>query len=179
MKSVVVASTNRVKIAAAQEGFAKMFPGDALTFEGVSTDSNVADQPRSDDETLSGARNRVRNAAALRPEADFWVGIEGGVADGPKGMAAFAWVAIQDKNGRVGLGKTGIFFLPPAVADLVRSGMNLGDADDAVFGRHGSGTQNGAVGLLTGDAIDRAGLHAPAIVFALIPFKNPDRYPAA
>lgn len=177
MKSVVVASTNRVKIASAQDGFAKMFPDEAFALEGVSAASDVADQPRSDAETLAGARNRARNAALRRPDADFWVGIEGGTEDSPNGMAAFAWVAVQGKDGRIGLGKTGTFFLPPAVAALVRDGMSLGAADDAVFGRNGSGTQNGAVGLLTGDAIDRTALHVPAVVFALIPFKNPDRYP--
>jgi len=59
---------------------------------------------------------------------------------------------------------------------LVRQGVELGEADDRIFGRNNSKQQNGAVGLLTGDAVDRAGLYVPAVIFALIPFKNPELY---
>jgi non-canonical (house-cleaning) NTP pyrophosphatase len=33
------------------------------------------------------------------------------------------------------------------------------------------------VGILTDNAIDRQKLYEPAVVMALIPFKNPDLYP--
>jgi non-canonical (house-cleaning) NTP pyrophosphatase len=33
-----------------------------------------------DEETLQGARNRVRNARAMLPGADFYCGLEGGCA---------------------------------------------------------------------------------------------------
>jgi non-canonical (house-cleaning) NTP pyrophosphatase len=58
----------------------------------------------------------------------------------------------------------------------VRQGMELGDADDAVFGRSNSKQANGAVGILTGNVIDRAELYEQAVVLALIPFKNPELY---
>jgi non-canonical (house-cleaning) NTP pyrophosphatase len=54
--------------------------------------------------------------------------------------------------------------------------VELGEADDRVFGCNNSKQQNGAIGLLTGDAVDRAGLYVPAVIFALIPFKNPELY---
>jgi non-canonical (house-cleaning) NTP pyrophosphatase len=73
-------------------------------------------------------------------------------------------------------GRSGEFFLPEKVAALVREGVELGEADDRVFGRSNSKQKNGAVGLLTGDAVDRAGLYVPAVIFALIPFKNPEMY---
>jgi non-canonical (house-cleaning) NTP pyrophosphatase len=55
--------------------------------------------------------------------------------------------------------------------------MELGDADDLVFARQNSKQKNGAVGLLTADAIDRLELYIPAVIFALIPFKNPLLFP--
>jgi len=54
--------------------------------------------------------------------------------------------------------------------------MELGEADDRVFERSNSKQTNGAIGLLTGNVIDRTTLYAPAVVFALIPFKNPELY---
>ena len=80
---------------------------------------------------------------------------------------------------QTGVGTAGAdeFFLPEKVAELVRQGVELGEADDRVFSRNNSKQGNGAIGLLTDDAIDREGLYVPAVIFALIPFKNPELYP--
>jgi non-canonical (house-cleaning) NTP pyrophosphatase len=101
------------------------------------------------------------------------VGIEGGVSDHAGAMEAFAWVVVMG-GVRIGRSRTAAFVLPQEVAVLVRQGMELGDADDVVFGRSNSKQQNGAVGLLTGDAIDRLSYYAHAVTMAFIPFKNPD-----
>ena len=45
--------------------------------------------------------------------------------------------------------------LPPKVIELVQTGMELGDADDQVFGQTNSKQQMGAIGLLTHGVIDR------------------------
>jgi non-canonical (house-cleaning) NTP pyrophosphatase len=76
----------------------------------------------------------------------------------------------------IGKGRTGTFLLPPAVAELIRQGKELGAADDIVFGRLNSKQDNGAVGLLTDDVIDRAQLYEHAMILALIPFKNKALY---
>lgn len=169
---VVVASTNPVKIDAARRGFVAMFPDVAFVVSGVSAPSGVRDQPLGDDETLRGAATRAANARALAPDADYWVGIEGGVSDVDGAMQAFAWVVALSSE-RSGKSRTGTFMLPQEVARLVRDGMELGHADDVVFGRANSKQQNGSVGLLTGDVIDRAAYYEQAVVLALIPFKHP------
>jgi inosine/xanthosine triphosphatase len=191
MKIIAVASTNPVKVKAAQAGFEKMFPAEEFVFQMVKAPSGVSDQPASDEETFLGALNRARRTAELRPEADFWVGIEGGVQECSfeacqDEMMAFAWVVVlaQDPTNstrrvpelRCGKGRTGTFFLPKAVVELVRQGMELGEADDAVFGRSNSKQENGAVGLLTGDVIDRTLLYEGAVALALIPFRNQALY---
>ncbi len=172
MRTVVVASTNPVKLQAAREGFARMFPGDNVTVEGVSSVSGVSDQPTSNAETLQGALNRARHAAQLAPSADFWVGIEGGIEDQDGDMQVFAWVVVLSHQ-RTGRGKTGTFYLPREIAELVRQGKELGDADDIVFGRSNSKQNNGAIGILTGDALDRTAYYVHAVIMALVPFKNP------
>ena len=176
MPLIAIASYNPVKLAAARQGFEMAFPEQEFSFVPVSTSSGVSEQPFSDQETLSGAEERARQASGLAPEADYWVGIEGGVEEHPCGMAAFAWVGVRGaaQNGR---GRSAAFFLPEAVAALVRQGVELGTADDIIFGRSNSKQANGAIGLLTGDVIDRAALYVPAVIMALIPFKNPELYP--
>jgi non-canonical (house-cleaning) NTP pyrophosphatase len=85
-------------------------------------------------------------------------------------------VAIKSKAGRLGKGKTGTFFLPEPVAELIRQGKELAEADDMVFNRNNSKHTNGSVGILTGDVIDRTHYYAHAVVLALIPFKHESLY---
>lgn len=183
MKRIVVASSNPVKLRAVAAGFQSMYPGEEFELTGLPTESGVSAQPASDAETRLGAEQRATRAASLQPEADFWVGVEGGVelhaaisTQVPE-MAAFAWVVILSRA-RKGYARTATFFLPPEVVSLVASGLELGDADDIVFGRTNSKQDNGAVGLLTGDVVDRARLYEQAVALAFIPFRNELLYPS-
>jgi inosine/xanthosine triphosphatase len=176
MKTIVVASYNPIKSQATLAGFKRVFQEDEFCLIQVSTDSGVNPQPKGDAETLRGAANRAAAAREIQPHAGFWVGIEGGINDQEGEMCAFAWVIILNSR-QVGKGRTATFYLPPAVADLIRSGMELGHADDLVFHRDNSKQENGAIGLLSGNAITRATLYEQAVVMALLPFRNPDLYP--
>jgi inosine/xanthosine triphosphatase len=175
MKKVLVASENPVKLEAVRRGFERMFPDEPCEVRGISVASGVPHQPRSDAETLQGALLRTENAALQEPQADCWVGIEGGVDEGTGGMCAFAWVVVRSPS-LVGKSRTGTFFLPPAVVEYVRQGKELGEADDLVFGRSNSKQANGAIGLLTRDVVDRAALYEQAVILALVPFKNSRLY---
>lgn len=175
MKTIILASQNPVKAQATLAGFKRMLPAEIFELETVSTTSGVGDQPMSSDETLRGAVNRARGAAEMVPVGDYWVGIEGGVEEQGNEMAAFAWVVVLSKD-RAGKGRTGTFFLPEQVARLIREGKELGDADDIVFGKTNSKQENGAIGILTGDVIDRARLYEQAVIMALVPFKNVGLY---
>ncbi|MFZ4816250.1 MAG: inosine/xanthosine triphosphatase, partial [Phototrophicaceae bacterium] len=168
-----VASKNPVKLAAATHGFQRMFPADALTVDGVNVPSGVRDQPMSDDETLLGATHRARAALDAIPLADYAVGIEGGCEDSAHGLSVFAWIVVIGRDGRLGRSRTAMFYLPEEIARHVRDGLELGDADDIVFGQSNSKQQNGSVGLLTGDVLTRETYYTEALILALIPFKNP------
>ncbi len=170
---IVVASTNPVKIECSRQGFARVFPNTLLDVRGISVPSDVSDQPLSDEETLQGATNRALQAQSAQPDAGFWIGIEGGAQEVKGRLLIFAWIVIQSSE-KQGIARTGTFIVPEEVAQLVRDGMELGHADDAVFGRNNSKQQNGSVGLLTGDLIDRVGFYREAVVLALIPFMNPN-----
>ena len=121
---------------------------------------------------MAGARIRAEKARASEPDSDYWVGIEGGIEDSALGMTCFARVHVLGRDGVTGLGQTAVFYLPREVAELVRGGMELGHADDRVFGRDNSKQANGAIGLLTDDLIDRQAYYTHAVIMALVPFKN-------
>jgi non-canonical (house-cleaning) NTP pyrophosphatase len=83
-----------------------------------------------------------------------------------------------DKKPIFGIAKTASFVLPTPVVSLVtEKGMELGDADDQVFGRvngkHGSGT----VGILSKGLINRSAYYEHALLLALVPWFRPDVYP--
>lgn len=173
---IVTASQNPVKIAAVQAGFSAMFPNEVLEIEGANASSGVKDQPMSEQEALEGATNRADDVAKLFPDTDYFIGIEGGIEDKNSEMHSFAWVVVRDKKGTYGKGKTGEFILPPKVRELILSGLELGNADDVVFGQSNSKQKNGAVGILTKDAVDRTSFYTQAVIFALIPFINSKHY---
>jgi inosine/xanthosine triphosphatase len=175
---VVVASRNPVKLRAAAQAFERAFPDRPIEVGGIDVSSGVSAQPMSDAETRVGAQNRVVAARRAAAYADWWVGIEGGVEEGASGMLAFAWVVVADAERR-GRARSLSFALPEALAERISMGMELGEADDEVFGRTDSKRRDGAIGLLTGGLIDRTALYEPPVVAALIPALNPGLYPRA
>lgn len=170
---IVVASENPVKINAVESGFKSFFQ--EFQIEGVKTASGVSDQPLTEQETLTGARNRVAEARRTITDADYWIGIEGGIQAMDTGLAAFAWIAISSA-GKRGEARTATFLLPDKISHLVAGGLELGAANDLVFNEANSKQKNGAVGLLTHNAVVRHDLYQQAVILALIPFVNPDLY---
>lgn len=152
-----------------------MFPEFDFVAEGVSAPSGVADQPMSEEETLQGALNRVQYAKQQYPEANFWVGLEGGVAPEGDELSAFAWVVVQDHE-QLGRSRSGSFYLPQAVQRLVQQGVELGEANDRVFGHQNSKQKGGAIGILTHNALGRKELYEQAVLLALVPFRNKALY---
>jgi inosine/xanthosine triphosphatase len=175
MPRIVVASQNPVKISAVRRAFQRSFPDQSWQVASLSVPSGVPDQPRTDDEAHRGAKNRAENARLESPDADYWVGIEGGIDHIQGSMVAFAWIVALSSQ-QQGSARTAVFTLPAAVAALVEDGLELGHADDRVFGRDNSKQKSGAVGLLTGDVVTRTSLYEQAVILAVIPFRNPDLY---
>jgi len=176
MKKVIITSTNPVKVKATLEAFKTVFPSEEFVHIGHKINSGVSDQPVGNHETFQGAVNRVETAKSLILDADFWVGIEGGVEKDGDELFTFAWVIVNSKS-QMGKARSASFQLPPQIAKLVEEGKELGDADDLVFDRKNSKQENGAVGILTNDLIDRQKLYEPAVILALIPFLHPEHYP--
>lgn len=166
---VVVASHNPAKLDAAERAFRGVFPGEEIDVQPVRVPSGVKDQPDSDEETRRGAWNRVRAARKARPDADAWVGLEGGLERIDGQWLASAWMVVAAADGRAGQARTPTLPLPPRVTALVDAGEELGVANDRVFGTHNSKQGGGAFGLLTQGRLTRSGVYAETLELALLP----------
>jgi inosine/xanthosine triphosphatase len=171
---VAVGSLNPVKVGATRAVLQRLAPH--LRIEGVAVVSGVRDQPWGDDETIAGARTRAE-AARNALDADWGVGIEGGVVALPDGgVRTCAWAVIVDRVHHAGVGGSLSLELPPRVAELVRGGLELGHAMDAVSGQHNVKQGLGAVGILTAGAVTRQGAYESLVAYAMVPLLERGRY---
>ena len=167
LRLVAVGSLNPVKIGAVRSVIARVAP--SARVEGVAAASGVPDQPWGDDETIRGASARAR-AAREALDADWGVGIEGGVVANADGsVRTCAWAAVASRGGRFGVGGSLSIELPDSVAQLVRSGLELGHAMDAVTGERDVKRGVGAVGILTRGLVTRAEAYEVIVAYAMAP----------
>ena len=155
-------------------------PEDFVIVVGHDTPSGVPDQPDTTADTLRGARNRASRSAVASPDADFSVGLEGGVRRDEGGTWCIACMAVycpSDPPGRRwGVASAGEFMLPPLMAALVWEGMELGDADDRVTGRVDSKQGLGTVGVLTRGVVGRKEYYVQPLVLAMVGWVEPEIY---
>ena len=169
---IVVASRNPVKVNATREAFTAQFPGQNLAIQSVDVDSGAGDQPDSDAATRQGARNRAIRASEAIADADYWVGLEGGIEVLDEQLMAFAWMAIRGSSGAIGEARSPTLPLPPAIKELIDQGLELGEANDRVFATVNSKQGGGAYGLLTDGLYTRESIYTQTLIIALIPFVN-------
>lgn len=170
---IVISSSNPVKIAASKAAFEAIFPEADMDFACINVASGVSEQPVSDAETRLGATNRMNNARLAQPEADYWVGLEGGLEWIDHEPFASAWMVVGDISGRQGQARTLTLPLPPAVKQLLLQGLELGDANDRIFATQHSKQAGGAFGLLTGGLMTRQSVYTEALILALLPLSHP------
>lgn len=174
---VATGSGNPVKIAATRAGFMAVWPGTPWTVSGVDVASGVADQPMSNAESIRGARNRA-TAARRALDADFGVGIESGLERIDGAWFSTGWVVIVDRDGREGMSSSMFRPVPLPSMALVLQGLELGHANDRVFGTTNSKQATGMIGLLTNDVLTREGVFRDAVVSALARFLHPELFDA-
>ncbi|MGO4998553.1 inosine/xanthosine triphosphatase [Oceanisphaera sp. W20_SRM_FM3] len=192
---VIVASLNPAKIESARLAFAQLLPERRVTVCGVSVPSGVAEQPMSDTETYQGARRRALGARALVPNADLWIGMEGGIEftePRENGLSAprcitFAWIqvlgpAFEQVSGLEcerpldNASRSASLTLPPAVAQALAEGEALGPVIDSLFNKTHSKQTGGAIGILTQQHLTRRTVYRDTLVLALAPWLNPELY---
>ena len=175
-KLVIVGSENPVKIEVARRAFLQVFPEESFEFIGCRAVSGVSNQPKSDEETLHGAYNRIKDSKIKYPDADFWVSQESGVIDHIDHMFETSYIIIESSSGVIGQAKAASFEIPTSIAESIRNGMELGPAADKLFGVTNSKQQGSIIGLLTNNVVDRTSTYLQSAIFALIRHKNRELY---
>ena len=174
LRHVAVGSSNPVKVQAAREVLRFIAPEAIVA--GIGVESGVAEQPWGDEETIRGARTRA-HAAREALSAELGIGIEGGVVENDDGtLRTCAWAVIVDAEGREGIGGSLAMPLPERVAVLVRAGMELGDAMEAITGKVDIKRMAGAVGILTAGLVDRQEAYEVILAYALAPFVSKEMW---
>ena len=171
---IAVGSKNPTKIRPVRKIFKKYFKDVEVVSGDIS--SGVSDQPITEEEAYKGALNRAKRVLKLFPNADYGVGIEGGIVDHIAGINEKSMVVILDKNGNVGVGISAALFLPEKVTRLINSGKNLNQAIDHVFGTKEIGKGIGAYGVFTKGVVTRSTGMEHAIAFALSRFLHNDLF---
>ncbi|MEI6835768.1 MAG: inosine/xanthosine triphosphatase [Candidatus Falkowbacteria bacterium] len=170
MIKVVVGSKNPVKIGAVKSAFIKMM-GECEII-GISVSSGVSNMPMSFSEIVTGAKNRAQAALGL-VDADYGVGLEGGMDDTELGTFLMGFVAIIDKQGTWGYSNGGGLYMPEKIVKIVKdSGRELGDVMDELRGLQNTKQHEGCVGYFTDNLIDRQESFEKPTISALSRFKK-------
>ena len=171
--TVAVGSKNPVKINAAKSAFVQLFPDATIEASGLDVASGISAQPMSDEESISGARNRARKVLE-QTKADFGVGIEGGLHKIGLDWFDTSWTVVCDARGKEGLGSSGRIMVPANIMKHIHAGLELGQACDLVFNTTNVKQQEGFVGLMTNRVLNRTSTSTESVIAALAGFLHAD-----
>ena len=149
---IAIGTKNKAKTAAVEAVVAQYFKN--CTFEHVSVQSGVSEQPFSDAETRRGAIQRAINTREAT-NADLSFGLEGGVYEIDGVMYCCNWGAVALKDGTVISSSGASFVLPEEVASQLRAGEELGPVMDVFTKKKDIRHHAGAIGIFTEGLVDR------------------------
>ena len=174
---ILVGTKNPVKIKAVEEAFSLYF--DSIEVIGVSVDSGVSDQPIND-ETYIGAQNRAKELQFINKRqklnAEFFIGIEGGIQQTNNKWFAFGCMCIIHKSGKTSFGTSAHFELPEIVTEQLLNGKELGHVMDDIMKEENTKQKGGAIAYFTSGRMSRKELYIPGLISALVPFQHEQMY---
>ncbi|MCU0652716.1 MAG: inosine/xanthosine triphosphatase [Candidatus Pacebacteria bacterium] len=172
-----VGTANRIKLEAVEEtiGNYDFLAGARVT--GIDVGSGVADQPKSLEETVAGAKNRAKNSFT---DCDLSVGIEDGLMAVPGTRTGYMNTSVcafyDGKNYHLGF--SAAFEYPPKAVELVESGRDINQAfyELGLTRDPKIGSAKGAIGILTKDRWIRKDTVKQSLTAALIQLDNKKLY---
>lgn len=172
---IKVGSMNKSKVEAVEE-ILKDYPHLASAeVVGAESESGVADQPKSLEEVVTGAKNRAQNVFS---DCDYSIGLEAGLMAVPGTKSGFMDVtacAIYDgQEFHLGLSPAWEFPNPEIMKTILNEGLDMSQA----INKHGLtdnpkiGSEEGAIGILTKGRLTRKDYTKQALRTALIHLDN-------
>lgn len=169
---IFVGSTNPVKVNAVRMATADHWPN--LSIVGLAVPSGVAEQPRSDEETLTGAQNRAQAvlklglAEAQTVDSILGLGLEGGVFTHDNGeLWSTVWVSVVDSTGVFWNANGARFKVPQKIAQPIEAGQEMGAVLSQLFDGANIKQQNGAIGVVTKNFVTRTDEYAAICKLAI------------
>ncbi len=174
---ILVGSKNPVKISAVKEAFSLYFEN--IEVIGISVPSSVPDQPIND-ETFFGAENRAKELHKINLSenlnAEFSVGIEGGIKQTFNKWFAFGCMCLIHKNGNTSFGTSAHFELPDIVTNQLLQRKELGFVMDEIMKQENTKQKGGAISYFTNGIMDRKELYVPGLISSLVPLQHEHIY---
>lgn len=167
---VAVGSTNPAKVSAAKIGFGKVFPNDKIKVVGTDVKSGVSDQPMSDKEAIKGAINRAKAAFKSAKNADYGVGMEGGLHQIGKNWFESGWIAVINKEGKMGLGTCARWQVSNKVIGKLAEKGELGNIFEELANVKTAKDIGGVHSIITNQNLTRNVTYSHGVIFALAPF---------
>lgn len=170
ISKITVGSKNKVKVDAVRE-LLQEYPHLAqAVVEEVDVSSDVADQPKSLEETVQGAMNRARNAFS---ECDYSIGLESGLMSVPGSKSGHMHIGVCAIHDGVEfhLGLSSAWEAPKKVTEhMIHDGLNMTDAAlrAGLTQNPYIGSAEGLVGIMTKGRLDRKAYTKEALRMALI-----------
>lgn len=180
---VVVGTLNPAKLRSVKMALSQIFPQiQDIQIIGTSVASGVSPQPLSDSESIRGAKTRCLNALLEYPNADYAVGIEGGIQEISGLFFESGWIAVRGKEEirrttgcDYGIGASGSYQLSEVIMSRIRLGKELGVVVDELMTMENVKQNLGAMGLVTNGLIPRDVAYVHGIIFAFAAFISDKR----
>lgn len=122
---VIVGTKNKDKVKIVKGALNKLNLD--VDIDSAEVDSGIVEQPLDKETTRKGAINRAMRARKSKPEADFWVGLEGGLHEHDEGYHLITLACLIDKEGNQYIDEGEEIHLPDEVSNRVKKGEWFGD----------------------------------------------------
>jgi len=170
---IIVCSKNPVKIAAAQEAFQSHFSEIKVESIDLTNKIDILKQPMTSEETLNSAVNRI-NIARKLTQAEYFVSMEGGMAEDKYGYFLTWYVCISDTSGQMSIAGGGRMPIPRSIYSELKenSNLELGDIMDRISNEKNVKQKGGSTAIFTGNRVFRKDVFKRELLMALIPFTS-------
>ncbi|MFC4403617.1 DUF84 family protein [Gracilibacillus xinjiangensis] len=145
---IIIGSSNKAKVHAVKA----VFTENEVTSAEVQ--SNINEQPMSDEETMEGAVNRALNCQYMFPQA-ICIGLEGGVTRIKDRLYLCNWGALVTPNGEIYVASGARIPLPETIEEKINAGIELGKIMQSITKMEDIRHHLGAIGILTNSYISR------------------------
>lgn len=171
---IFVGSENPVKINAVVNAALETWPD--IQVAGFNVPSGVSEQPRTDEETSTGALNRAKAALedglsvegeSKTQEEFLGVGLEGGVTNIQGELWNTVWVAVVDAAGNEFIANGARFRLPKVVSNRIEAGQEMGPVISQLVSEKNVRQKQGFIGIVTEEFVDRTEEYASIAKLAL------------